>query len=120
MNIIIESKPIDIQVKPITDKQFKGACKSAGLAFICERIEYFLLNLQCFDDRLLKKEIIKEIYIKKGRDSKITATPTRVNGLLRIIRSGRIEEVLKKACNSKYIETKAVSKAKNLLKRINF
>lgn len=124
MNLIVSGKPVYISMKEITDKRFIRTYRSAGLTFICKYMKYFLINLQGFDDKTIKDIIIDEIYNKgKGFDIKKTGTRTRVYCLLKIIYSGRIQEVLQVAINSKWLvknKPETVKIANNLLERIIF
>jgi len=124
MNLIIDGRPINIEKESITDKRFIRTYRSAGLVFVCKYMEYFLTNLQKFDYKEIKDIIIDEIYNEgKNFDVKRAGTNTRVYCLLKIIYSGRIQEILQIASNSKWLaknKPESIKIADNLLKRIVF
>lgn len=124
MNLVVNGQPVNIEINPITDKRFIRTYRSAGLVFVCQYMEYFLTNLQKFDYKEIKDIIIDEIYNEgKNFDLKRTGTSTRVYCLLKIVYSGRIQEVLQIASNSKWLsknKPKSTRIADNLLKRIAF
>ena len=108
--------------KQVTKEQFIKAYRSAGLWFVVLYMEAFLIRIDELRDNVLKTKLIEEIYNNgEGPDKDEAGTRTRVNSLLRIIEATRVIEVLKVAIHSTKIKSDfsdAVSKADNLLKRI--
>ena len=100
----------------ITDRQFRIACESAGLKFIVDNAKRFASEIEKINHLTYKKKIIDEIYNNgNGPDSKETGTETRVNCLIRIINSGRLDEAIKKASVSKKLGYLTCKKAIDLL-----
>lgn len=100
----------------ISNKQFVNAYRSAGLWFVVIYMEPAILRIEELRNLESKNKFIEEMY-----DNNIGATRTRVNCLLKIIKSGRIKEVLQIATNSTRLNNKypeAIIKAGILLEKI--
>ena len=108
--------------KYINDEQFERAYRSAGLWFVGEYMELFLSRINELRDDVSKNKIIEELYNDgNGFDKKISGTRTRVNSLLRIIESGRVEDALKVVISSPKIQgdyENVFIKSKELLRKI--
>jgi len=107
----------------ITDKQFINSYRSAGLWFVALYMEAFILRIDELRGDVLKTKLVEEIYDNGENtfDKDIGGTRTRVNALYRIIKAGRINEVLKLASNSIKLNKdfpEAAKEASYLLKRI--
>ena len=108
----------------LTDKQFINAYRSAGLWFVALYMEAFIVRKEAHMDSLAKRKLIEEIYNDGDNtfDKGIDATRTRVNSLIRIIRSGRASEALEIASLSDRLHKEfpeAAETAGDLLLRID-
>ncbi|MCM3800350.1 hypothetical protein M4A92_17485 [Caldibacillus thermoamylovorans] len=104
------------------DKVLKRNIESAGGWFVGE---YAALILNKFNelesDKDFKNEFVREIFHNHGRDRDFGGTRTRVNAVIRIIKSNKIIEALEYVIHSDRInneEPKAVEMAKIALREI--
>ncbi|NCB62149.1 MAG: hypothetical protein EOM52_00795 [Clostridia bacterium] len=106
----------------MSEAQFINAYHSAALWFVAMYMEAFLLRMDELEDTAKKDGLIKEIYAKGGNaDKDENGTRARVNALWRIIKSGRVIQVLEIASTSDKLKnefSEACETAKDLLKRI--
>lgn len=104
------------------DKMLKRFINSAGGWFVGEYAavmmdKYYELE----NDKNFKKDFIHNVFHSQGRDKDYGGTRTRVNALLRIIKSKKIIEALEYIIGSDRIQKddpKAVEMAKKALKEI--
>ncbi|MDW0111142.1 hypothetical protein [Sporosarcina aquimarina] len=104
------------------DKSTKRLIASAGAWFVGE---YAAVMIERFTElesnKRYKSEFIEDIYNSLGRDRNLDGTSTRVNAVLRIIRSNKIVEALEYVIQSDRMRKDnpgAVRKAKETLNNI--
>jgi hypothetical protein len=104
------------------DKTLKRNVESAGGWFVGEYAALLLSNFnELENDKDFKHEFIGKIFHSHGRDSNFGGTRTRVNAVLRIIKTNKIVEALEYIIDSDRIskdEPKAIMMAKEALKEI--
>ncbi len=104
------------------DKTLKRNIESAGGWFIGE---YTALILSKFNelenDKDFKNEFVRDVFHSQGRDKDYGGTRTRVNAVIRIIKSNKVVDALEYIVDSVRInkeEPKAAQMAKEALSKI--
>ncbi|MFS0661296.1 hypothetical protein AB1L07_20975 [Niallia alba] len=104
------------------DTNWKRNLESAGGWFVGEYASLIISKFrQLENDKEIKKEFIQNIFHSQGRDKDYGGTRTRVNAVLRIIKSDQIEEALEYIVCSERMkkeEPRAVQNAKETLMQI--
>jgi len=104
------------------DKTLKRNIESAGGWFVGEYAVLILKKLNELEsDKDFKNEFVREVFHNHGRDKDFGGTRTRVNAVIRIIKSNKIIEALEYVIHSDRInneEPKAVEMAKVALREI--
>ncbi|GLB61743.1 hypothetical protein NCCP133_38720 [Cytobacillus sp. NCCP-133] len=104
------------------DKTLKRNIESAGGWFVGEYAAEILNKFnQLENDKNFKNEFVREVFHSQGRDKDYGGTRTRVNAVLRIIKSNKTVEALEYIISSDRInkeEPKAVQMAKDTLREI--
>ncbi|WP_433745143.1 hypothetical protein [Falsibacillus pallidus] len=105
------------------NKLLKRNIASAGVWFVGE---YTGLILEQFNrlesDKNYKNNFIETIFHQQGRDKDLGGTRTRVNAVMRIIKSNQAKEALEYVVHSSRLEIgepKAVQKAQDALTNIS-
>lgn len=98
----------------------KRNIESAGVWFVGEYsgVIYSQFN-RLSTDREYKREFVREVFLKQGRDKDYGGTTTRVNSVIRIIMNGNLIEALEYVVSSKRVQRenpKAITKARETLK----
>ncbi|WP_051640945.1 hypothetical protein [Bacillus sp. MB2021] len=113
---------IALEVIIMQDKTLKRNIESAGGWFIGE---YTALILSKFNelenDKDFKNEFVRDVFHSQGRDKDYGGTRTRVNAVIRIIKSNKVVDALEYIVDSVRInkeEPKAAQMAKEALSKI--
>lgn len=113
---------IALEVIIMLDKTLKRNIESAGGWFVGE---YTALILSKFNelenDKDFKNEFVRDVFHSQGRDKDYGGTRTRVNAVIRIIKSNKVVDALEYIVDSVRInkeEPKAAQKAKETLSKI--
>jgi len=105
----------------LNDKQFEDAYTAAGAWFVVKYIDEVKKNIEKFNNTTYKNKFIEDIFNNgNGPDSKLSGTRTRVNSIIRIVKSDCINEALKKAINSNRLKNEIRETAKNKLNKVTF
>lgn len=82
--------------KPITNHfELKDVCRSAGLWYVGSFMIEFLKRKDEWMDETKKPAFIESLYNEyQGIDDKISGTTTRVNAMIRIIESNKVEDAM--------------------------
>ena len=101
------------------DKTLKRNIESAGGWFVGEYTSLILSKFnELENDKDFKNEFVREVFISQGRDKDYGGTRTRVNAVIRIVKSDKVIEALEYIVDSVRInkdEPKAVQMAKRAL-----
>lgn len=104
------------------DKVLKRNIESAGGWFVGEYAAIIVDKyVQLENDKDFKNEFVTDVFIKQGRDKDYGGTRTRVNAVIRIVKSNKITDALDYIIASKRLikeEPKAVQVAKKTLRDI--
>jgi hypothetical protein len=107
---------IALEVIKMQDKTLKRNIESAGGWFVGEYIALILSKFnELENDKDFKNEFVREVFNSQGRDKDYGGTRTRVNAVIRIIKSDKVIEALEYIVDSVRInkeEPKAVQMAK--------
>jgi hypothetical protein len=107
---------IALEVIKMQDKTLKRNIESAGGWFVGEYIALILSKFnELENDKDFKNEFVREVFNSQGRDKDYGGTRTRVNAVIRIIKSDKVIEALEYIVDSVRInkeEPKAVQIAK--------
>ncbi|XKH50496.1 hypothetical protein LG275_12980 [Chryseomicrobium palamuruense] len=99
----------------------KRNIESAGVWFVAEYSgEIYSQFERISNSREYKKEFIKEVYFKQGRDKDYGGTATRINAVMRIIKNGDLMEALEYVVSSERMQKenpKAIAKATDTLRQ---
>lgn len=99
-----------------TQKQFKSDLKAAGLTFIGTYMADILRRKSVLDDTSVKAELAEEYYEHQitTSDTKVESTQSKLNAVLRIIKSEKVLEALDAVIISKktIVDPRAKAKAK--------
>jgi len=113
---------IAVEVIIMQDKTLKRNIKSAGGWFVGEYTALILSKFNELEKDLdFKNEFVRELFNSQGRDRDYSGTRTRVNAVIRIVKSDKVIEALQYIVDSVRInneEFKAVQMAKEALSEI--
>ena len=114
---------ITLEVIIMQDKTLKRNIESAGGWFVGEYAGLIMNKFnELENDKDVKNEFVRDVFHSQGRDKDYGGTRTRVNAVIRIIKSNKLIEALEYIIKSDRInreEPKAVRMAKEELREIN-